>query len=99
MAGQAAESAPRVTITYCTQCSWLLRASWMASELLSTFGSDLASVTLVPGTGGEFTIDVDGARIWDRRSDGGFPDAAQLKRLVRDAALPDWRLGHGEQAD
>ena len=41
--------APTVTITYCTQCNWLLRASWMASELLSTFGSDLGRVTLVPG--------------------------------------------------
>jgi Ni,Fe-hydrogenase I small subunit len=27
-----------VTITYCSQCHWLLRAAWMAQELLSTFG-------------------------------------------------------------
>ena len=53
-------SEPHITITYCTQCNWLLRASWMASELLSTFGTDLGSVTLVPGTGGIFRIDVDG---------------------------------------
>lgn len=88
--------APTITITYCTQCNWLLRASWMASELLSTFGSDVGAVTLVPGTGGVFTVDVDGERIWDRASDGGFPDAAALKRLVRDAALPEWNLGHSE---
>ncbi len=88
--------APTVTITYCTQCNWLLRASWMASELLSTFGSDLGRVTLVPGTGGVFTVDVDEERVWDRAADGGFPDAAALKRLVRDAALPEWNLGHGE---
>ena len=88
---------PTVTITYCTQCTWLLRASWMASELLSTFGSELGRVTLVPGTGGVFTVDVDDERVWDRASDGGFPDAATLKRLVRDSALPDWNLGHGER--
>ena len=29
---------PVVTIAYCTQCNWLLRAGWMAQELLSTFG-------------------------------------------------------------
>jgi selenoprotein W-related protein len=88
---------PTVTITYCTQCNWLLRASWMASELLSTFGPDLGAVTLVPGTGGVFTVEVDDERVWDRASDGGFPDAAALKRLVRDSALPDWNLGHGER--
>lgn len=42
---------PRIVITYCTQCQWLLRAGWMAQELLSTFGADLGEVTLVPGTG------------------------------------------------
>ncbi|TGV77465.1 selenoprotein, partial [Mesorhizobium sp. M00.F.Ca.ET.149.01.1.1] len=47
---------PRIVITYCTQCQWLLRAGWMAQELLSTFGTDLGEVTLVPGTGGIFTI-------------------------------------------
>jgi selenoprotein W-related protein len=32
---------PRITITYCRQCQWLLRAAWMAQELLSTFAEDL----------------------------------------------------------
>ena len=41
---------PTIRITYCTQCQWLLRAGWMAQELLSTFGTDLGEVTLVPGT-------------------------------------------------
>ncbi len=37
---------PRIAITYCTQCQcqWLLRAAWMAQELLSTFGLDLGEV-------------------------------------------------------
>ncbi|GAC52779.1 SelT/SelW/SelH family protein [Gordonia amicalis] len=89
-------SAPHITITYCTQCNWLLRASWMASELLNTFGTELGSVTLIPETGGVFHIDVDGQQIWERKRDGGFPDAPELKRRVRDVALPDWRLGHGD---
>lgn len=33
--------APRIFITYCTQCQWLLRAAWMPQELLSTFGNEL----------------------------------------------------------
>lgn len=91
-------SGPLISITYCTQCSWLLRASWMASELLNTFGTELGSVTLVPGTGGVFHIDVDGQQVWERKRDGGFPDVVTLKRLVRDTALPDWNLGHADRS-
>ena len=75
---------PVVTITYCTQCRWLLRAAWLAQELLSTFEGDLGEVALRPGTGGIFIIACDGVTVWDRVVDGGFPDAKQLKRRVRD---------------
>jgi selenoprotein W-related protein len=47
---------PRVEITYCTQCRWLLRAAWMAQELLVTFETELGEVALVPGTGGIFEV-------------------------------------------
>ncbi|MEU6583198.1 SelT/SelW/SelH family protein [Nocardia sp. NPDC046763] len=50
---------PRVAIEYCTQCRWLLRASWMAQELLTTFATDLSEVALIPGEGGVFRITVD----------------------------------------
>ena len=85
---------PRITITYCTQCQWLLRAGWMAQELLSTFADDLGGVTLVPGTGGVFRIDYDGALLWERKRDGGFPDAKILKQRVRDRLDPGRDLGH-----
>lgn len=88
---------PAIRITYCTQCNWLLRAGWMAQELLSSFGSDLAEVTLAPGTGGVFEITCDGEIIWERNRDGGFPDAAELKRRVRDLAWPEKALGHTEK--
>lgn len=88
-----------ITITYCSQCNWMLRASWMAQELLHTFSTDIASVTLVPRTGGIFTIDVDGQQIWERKQDGGFPDAAELKRRVRDVCFPEKPLGHVDKGD
>jgi selenoprotein W-related protein len=90
-------STHRVSITYCTQCQWLLRAGWMAQELLSTFGTDLSEVALVPGTGGVFEISCDGNIIWERKRDGGFPDAARLKQLVRDVIDPERDLGHSDQ--
>ncbi|EXL10412.1 SelT/SelW/SelH family protein [Aquamicrobium defluvii] len=91
------EGKPRIVITYCTQCQWLLRAGWMAQELLSTFGPDLGEVALVPGTGGVFSITCQGQPIWERKRDGGFPDAARLKQLVRDVIEPERDLGHSDR--
>jgi selenoprotein W-related protein len=88
---------PVVRITYCTQCHWLLRAGWMAQELLSTFVTELGQVILLPGTGGVFTITCNDQLIWDRKRDGGFPDAAKLKQLVRDVIDPDRDLGHADR--
>lgn len=88
---------PSIRITYCTQCNWMLRAAWMAQELLSSFGADLGEVTLVPGTGGIFEIHCDGELIWERKRDGGFPEAAELKRRVRDRVWPEKELGHVEK--
>lgn len=91
---ETARLRPRITITYCTQCQWLLRAAWMAQELLSTFTEDLAEVALVPASGGIFFITCEGETIWDRKRDGGFPDVKTLKQLVRDHIDPQRDLGH-----
>lgn len=87
----------RVAIEYCTQCRWLLRASWMAQELLTTFATDLSEVALIPGEGGVFRITVDGEQIWDRKADGGFPEIPVLKQRVRDRVAPDRSLGHSDK--
>ena len=91
--GEAA-GGPRVAITYCTQCNWLLRAAWMAQELLSTFRGDLGEVALIPGSGGVFTIAVGPDLVWERVRDGGFPDVKALKQRVRDRLDPGRDLGH-----
>lgn len=88
---------PVIRITYCTQCQWLLRAAWMAQELLSTFGADIGEVALVPGTGGVFEIACDGVTIWERKRDGGFPEAKVLKQKVRDVVWPERGLGHSDR--
>ena len=82
------DAKPAIRIRYCTQCQWLLRAAWMAQELLSTFGTDLGEVALVPGTGGTFEVTCGDAVLWERKRDGGFPDAKVLKQRVRDAIDP-----------
>jgi selenoprotein W-related protein len=88
---------PRVEIEYCTQCRWLLRAAWMAQELLTTFEQNLGGVTLVPGTGGVYNVSIDDTVIWSRQEQGRFPDIKELKRLVRDRVAPDRDLGHTDR--
>lgn len=88
---------PRIEINYCTQCRWLLRAAWMAQELLTTFESELGEVALIPGTGGVFEVRVDGQTVWSRNADGGFPEAKELKQRVRDIVDPDRDLGHADR--
>ncbi|WP_317931292.1 SelT/SelW/SelH family protein [Halioxenophilus sp. WMMB6] len=85
-----------ITITYCTQCRWLLRSAWLAQELLTTFEQDLAGVTLAPATGGVFQISVNGMIVWERKRDGGFPDIKVLKQRVRDIIDPARDLGHSD---
>ena len=89
---------PRVAITYCRQCNWLLRSAWMAQELLSTFSDDLSEVALIPSTGGAFQIEFDGVIVWERKRDGGFPDVKALKQMVRDRIDPGRDLGHLDRA-
>lgn len=87
---------PVITITYCTQCRWLLRSAWLAQELLTTFEVSLGGVTLVPASGGVFHIYVDDIMLWERKRDGGFPDIKILKQRVRDVVDPDMALGHSD---
>jgi len=89
---------PRVEIEYCTQCRWLLRAAWMAQELLTTFEQEIGEVALKPGTGGVFEVRVDGAPLWSRKAEGRFPDIKELKQRVRDRVAPGRALGHTDRA-
>lgn len=86
----------RVEIDYCTQCRWLLRAAWLAQELLSTFEAEVGEVALRPGSGGVFEVRVDGETVWSRKERGRFPEAAELKQLVRDRIAPGKDLGHSD---
>lgn len=88
---------PIVEIEYCTQCRWLLRAAWMAQELLVSFEDDLGGVTLIPGRGGIFAVRIGDDTIWSRAIEGRFPDIKELKQRVRDRVAPGRSLGHADR--
>ncbi|MFO7179589.1 MAG: SelT/SelW/SelH family protein [Pseudomonadota bacterium] len=92
-------ASPRLEIVYCRQCRWLLRAAWLAQELLTTFEAELGEVALVPGTGGVFEVRLDGELLWSRAEQGRFPEAKELKQRVRDRIAPGKSLGHSDVSD
>jgi selenoprotein W-related protein len=87
----------QLEIEYCTQCRWLLRAAWLAQELLTTFESDITGLSLVPGTGGIFEVRLNGEVIFSRKEQSRFPESKELKQLVRDRIDPDRDLGHSDR--
>jgi len=87
----------RIEILYCTQCRWLLRAAWMAQELLTTFEEEIYELTLKPGTGGIFEVRANEALVWSRKDRGRFPEITELKQLVRDRIAPDHDLRHADR--
>jgi len=89
----------RVVIEYCPKCRWLMRAGWVAQELLTTFADELEEVALRPADSGTFRVLLDGEVLADRRIDGGFPELAPLKQRVRDRVAPDRALGHSDRRE
>lgn len=94
------ESKPVVRIEYCPKCRWMLRATYMAQEFLSTFESVIGGVMLVPSEiNGRYTISVNSQVLFDRKSSGGFRDIKELKQLIRDCVAPGMSLGHSDRSE
>ncbi|KAK4565378.1 hypothetical protein LTR86_003995 [Recurvomyces mirabilis] len=99
---------PRIAITFCTQCKWMLRAAYFGQELLSTFGTSIGEIALIPATGGIFTVHLtykpatEGTHetrevlLWDRKAEGGFPETKVLKQITRNHIQPEKNLGHSD---
>ncbi|GMK54082.1 hypothetical protein CspeluHIS016_0106680 [Cutaneotrichosporon spelunceum] len=97
---------PHVVIEFCDRCRWAPRASWTQTELMLTFPPPLiASITLqphnTPDTGGVFRVWLDRGNgfdlVWDRKTEGGFPELKVLKQRVRNLVQPDMHLGHSDK--
>ena len=87
-----------ISIEYCPGCRWLLRSAWLAQELLSTFEKEVFEVALRPSSvNGTFIIMANGKEVWERKKDGGFPEAKILKQRVRDIIQPNLDLGHSDK--
>jgi selenoprotein W-related protein len=89
---------PIVIIEYCPKCGWLLRAAYMAQEVLTTFTEEIKGVTLQPSdTTGRYTVFVGDEILFDRKEQGRFPEIKELKQLMRDKVAPQKSLGHSDK--
>jgi selenoprotein W-related protein len=89
---------PTIIIEYCPKCHWLMRAAWMAQELLTTFEQELEAVTLKPSEmAGRYQISINEFVIFDRKREGHFPEIKELKQMVRDLVAPEKSLGHSDK--
>lgn len=92
------ETKQTISIEYCPKCGWLLRSAYMAQELLTTFSTDLGGVLLKPSeTSGTFSIKLNEELIFDRKTEGRFPEIKELKQMVRDRVNPGKSLGHSDR--
>ncbi len=87
-------ASPRVEIHYCSQCRFMLRAAYLAQELLTSFEKELGEVALVPGSGGIFEVRLDGETLATNRETKVMPEAGEVKRLLRDRIAPERTIGH-----
>ena len=74
-----------------------MRSAWIAQELLTTFVDDIEEVSLRPSeVSGRFQIILAGEIIFDRKREGHFPEAKEIKQIVRNIVCPERSLGHSD---
>ncbi len=89
---------PVITIEYCPKCGWLLRAAYIAQEILTTFSDEIYSVSLRPAEiAGTYKIYVADEVIFDRKRETKFSEVKALKQILRDRIAPGKNLGHSDK--
>ena len=71
-----------IEIAYCQRCHFLPRATWVAQELLHTYGDFVSGLTLVPAHGGIFEVSVNGDLVASTKTEGGYPEIRVLKEAI-----------------
>jgi selenoprotein W-related protein len=92
-------SKPRVVVEYCARCGFMLRAAWVAQELLKTFEDDLMEVALKPGEGGIFAVRLDEALLFSNKTEGRFPEMRELRQRVAQSLGSDRQFGHRDETE
>lgn len=92
-------SKPRVVVEYCARCGFMLRAAWVAQELLKSFEDEVAEVALRPGEGGIFALWLGETLLFSNKDEGRFPEMRELRERLAGVLGSGRRFGHRATAD
>ncbi|GAB4327300.1 MAG: hypothetical protein Kow0010_10820 [Dehalococcoidia bacterium] len=76
------ETGLHVRLRYCVPCDYTLRATWVASELLTKHPREIASLQLEPGSNGDFEFSVNDRLLFSKQETGEFPSPDDLEQLL-----------------
>ncbi|KAK0547058.1 hypothetical protein OC846_003645 [Tilletia horrida] len=102
---------PAIIIEYCDRIpkAEAKGKDGVAVEPAAPSPAGLRSVTIIPRTGEDeggifrvwITVDEQGesksSMLWDRKSEGRFPEPKELKQKIRDIIAPAQSLGHSDK--
>lgn len=70
----------RVVIEYCVVCNYEPRAAGLAAEIRQGFPQ--ADVKLIQSSGGVFEVDVDGRKVFSKKTLGRHAEPGEILRLI-----------------
>ena len=59
------------------------------ATLIAGWGPVIRSIEVIPGTGGVFTIDINGLQVFTKSMLGRYPKPEDVVSLIRDAIGPE----------
>jgi selenoprotein W-related protein len=58
----------------------------LTEKLITEFKARIKRLILVPSDGGRFEVSVDGKQVFSKLKTGRFPEYAEIRKFVREAA-------------
>ena len=81
---EPATDKPIITIEYCPKCHWMLKATYMAQEFLTTFTGDIKGVLLLPSEIGDDINLLIIIKCLTGKGSAHFPEIIkELKQMIR----------------
>jgi len=71
-----------ISIAYCNEWNYLPRAASMASNILEKFGNGIASLTMIPSSGGVYEVTKNNNLIFSKKNEGRFPELDEIYALL-----------------
>jgi selenoprotein W-related protein len=78
-----ADRAIRISITYCAECGYAPQALDLTRALMTSFGTRLSKIELIPWHDGSFEVAINGTVVHSMMREGGFPESSTIIDAVK----------------